>query len=71
MVKLPDPQVCKKCGKKGHVVNTRSAAGYRWRRLECVNGCIGWRNRPHRWNTYETLHDPTLQPPEGSQNTTG
>jgi transcriptional regulator NrdR family protein len=51
MVKLPDPQRCRFCGKRGRIIDTRMADGYRWRRRKCST-C------KHRWNAYETLIDP-------------
>lgn len=63
MVKLRDPQTCRFCGEKGHVINTRMGEGYRWRRRECATCTApsekpGEHEKPHRWNSYETLIDP-------------
>lgn len=63
MVKLPDPQCCRHCGKRGRVVDTRMGEGYRWRRRACATCTVpsekpGEAEKPHRWNTYETIIDP-------------
>lgn len=51
MIKLPDPQSCKRCGRRGRVVDSRMRDGYRLRRRQC-GACL------RRWSTYETLIDP-------------
>jgi hypothetical protein len=72
MVKLPDPQNCKKCGARGRVVNSRPRDGYWWRQRECGTCTVttNGKTRAHRWNTYETLSDPTMQRPRSEQNPT-
>lgn len=70
MVKLPDPQRCKVCGKSGHVIGSRmvkrmgrgherhgAGLSYRWRRYACT--ALGCR---YRWTTFETLIDPAELP---------
>jgi ssDNA-binding Zn-finger/Zn-ribbon topoisomerase 1 len=63
MVKLNDPQNCKKCGQRGRVVNSRPRDGYWWRQRECPRCMVSvsGKSKPHRWNTYETMSDPTMQ----------
>lgn len=50
MVHLPDPQNCRKCGRKGKVVDCRLMEGFKKRRRRCPCGLA--------WNTYETRIDP-------------
>lgn len=68
MVKLPDPQICKHCGERGKVVNSRPKDGHWWRQRQCVTGCRDRRGKPYRWNTYETIMDPTLGAPTTDTN---
>lgn len=64
MVKLPDPECCPLCKKRGELVDSRmvrrqgrgiakAGAGlcYRRRRHRC-------RTCKHRWNSYQTTIDP-------------
>lgn len=63
---LRDPDRCKHCDGPGRVVNTRTREGHRWRRRECATCTItvDGKVKPYRWNTYETIIDPTTQTPK-------
>jgi transcriptional regulator NrdR family protein len=52
MLKLRDPETCPKCSHNSRVINTRASTMCRKRRRECLV-CA------HRWNTYESLIDPS------------
>lgn len=48
---LPDPERCRQCGIKGHLVDTRPGNGYRWRRHECPT-CGA------RWSSWQMVVNP-------------
>lgn len=48
---LPDPEVCRECGQRGHVIRSFRGHGYRRRRHECPR-C------QRRWTTYQTVLNP-------------
>ncbi len=53
MINLPNPELCRRCGARGVILNTRTRRGFKCRRYECRD-CTP----PHRWSTYETLINP-------------
>jgi transcriptional regulator NrdR family protein len=46
MTKLTAPDVCKLCGNRGAVIDSRMGNGYRRRRHKCECG--------HRWTTWQS-----------------
>lgn len=48
---LPDPERCRRCGKKGRVIDSRPRRGYRKRRHECAACDV-------RWNSYQSAINP-------------
>lgn len=54
---LPNPEVCKFCGQRGQVLQTRSRSGFRWRRWQCTT-CRHGDGHSHKWSSFETLIDP-------------
>jgi len=56
MVNLPNPEICRLCGARAMVYDTRSGIGYRLRRYQCPT-CRKPDGRPARWTSYESVLD--------------
>ncbi len=55
MIKLPSPDYCKHCGRRGKVIDSRAKEedGVFFRRRRHFCEPCGW-----RWNSYQTVLDP-------------
>lgn len=51
-VKLPDPERCRHCNRKGRVIESRRQQGYRRRRHQC-DAC-NW-----RWSSFQSVINPS------------